>query len=371
MVNYAKNFAGNLKYLRKKLGLSQKDIAAATGFSEKTVSKWECGASIPDINTLFAIARMLKTNINELFSDNENMYFLGIDGGGSKTELVLASADGSIKRSLKADCCNPIDIGIQNSKKILRDAIYEICSDISFSSIVAFAGIAGGTSADMKEKLADFFSEFQFRAFKNDSDNACIIEAGLGDRDGITLILGTGICAFSKLNGVFTRVAGWGYLIDSGGSAFNIGRDILNAYYCAIDGSGPATAITEEINALCPGGPQALIGRIYNDSKKTIASFAPVAFKLAAAGDRVAIDILKRNMSVAAHFIDTAAKLFKTEPIPVVLAGGLTEQPLLPQYLKDSLPNPSRYNIEILRCSPVLGAVSLARKLWQSSSTLH
>lgn len=62
MVNYTRNFAGNLKKLRKKLGLSQKDIAAATGFSEKTVSKWECGASIPDINTLFAIARMLKTN---------------------------------------------------------------------------------------------------------------------------------------------------------------------------------------------------------------------------------------------------------------------------------------------------------------------
>lgn len=371
MVNYAKNFAGNLKYLRKKLGLSQKDIAAATGFSEKTVSKWECGASIPDINTLFTIAGLLRTNINELFSDNDNIYFLGIDGGGTKTDLALASADGNIIRSLKTDCCNPIDIGIQSSTKILRDAVYEICCGVPFSSIVAFAGIAGGTSAGMKEKLADFFGEFLFRAFKNDSDNANIIEAGLGDRDGITLILGTGICAFSKLNGVFRRVAGWGYLIDDGGSAFNIGRDILNAYFCAVDGSGPATAITEEINALCPGGAQALLGIIYNDSKKTIASYAPVAFKLAAAGDKVAIDILKRNIFVAAHFIETAAKPFKTEPIPVVLAGGLTEQPLLIKYLQNSFFDPDRYNIEILRCSPVMGAVSLARKLWQSSSTLH
>ena len=370
MNKYEKNYAVNLKRLRRKANMTQKELADATGYSEKTVSKWECAAGIPDVLTLFAIAGKLHTNIEELFRDDDEVFFLGIDGGGTKTELALADTAGNILRSLRADCCNPMDIGIDAAKKILSDAVYQICDGVLFSSIVAFAGIAGGTSANMRPALTDFFRDFKFRAFDNNSDNNNIITAGLGKRDGITLILGTGICAFSQINGVRKRVAGWGYLIDEGGSAYNIGRDALSAYYAAFDGAGPETILTREIDRFCPEGGQILLGRIYEGRKKTIASFAPLVFTAASEGDGVAKNILLRNLSIAAGIISTAAKPFETalplNKIPVILAGGLTEQPTMLEYLIKALGNAERYDIKILECASVNGAVSLARELWDN-----
>ena len=74
-------------------------------------------------------------------------------------------------------------------------------------------------------------------------------KAGLGREDGIKVILGTGICAFSQIHGKREKVAGWGYLIDDGGSATNIDRDALHAYFGVFNGSGEVPQLTERISA--------------------------------------------------------------------------------------------------------------------------
>lgn len=363
MSDLNKKFSANLKQLRKKQKLTQKEFADLAGYSEKTVSKWECGLSVPPIETLFTIASILKVSIDELFKTNA-VYYLGIDGGGTKTTFALANSDGEIIRIVWGDTCNPVDIGFENATNVLRNGIYEVCRDVPFSSIYAFAGIAGGTAADMKEKFREFFSTFHFAAFNNGSDNANIIAAGLGKNDGMTLILGTGICAFVQKNAVYARVAGWGYLIDKGGSGYNLGRDALDAYFCALDGSGEQTLLTEEIEALYPNDPQKLLGYIYEGGKKVIASFAPAVFNAVQKGDRIAEEILKRNMSWAAHIIETAAKkLDRNTKIPVILAGGLTNQKLVVDLLKSSLANPEKYEIKVLSEDPVCGALMLAQQL--------
>ena len=291
-------------------------------------------------------------------------FYLGIDGGGTKTALALSNSTGEIIRTLRTDNCNPVDIGFEKATEILRDAIYEICSDIPFPSIYTFAGIAGGTTADMKERFYNFFSKFNFAAFSNDSDNRNIIAAGLGKRDGMTLILGTGICAFIQKDNTHTKVAGWGYFIDNGGSGYNLGRDALNAYFCAFDTSGEKTLLTEEIDKIYPGGPQKLIGYIYNGGKKVVASFAPAVFEAIKKGDKIAKEILKSNMRQAAHIVETAAKKFdNNKKIPVILAGGLTKQSMVVELLKNSLENIEKYEIDILSIEPVYGAVMLAQEL--------
>ena len=55
--NYEKSFSVNVRRLRKKLNITQKSLADAIGYSEKTVSKWETGESKPDINSVIAIAK--------------------------------------------------------------------------------------------------------------------------------------------------------------------------------------------------------------------------------------------------------------------------------------------------------------------------
>lgn len=53
---------------RKILGLTQKQMADELGVSDKTVSKWENGASLPDITLLQKVCGILEIDLNELLS---------------------------------------------------------------------------------------------------------------------------------------------------------------------------------------------------------------------------------------------------------------------------------------------------------------
>ncbi len=289
---------------------------------------------------------------------------MGIDGGGTKTALVLTDHTLAPIRQLRCDCCNPVDIGMATACERLRKAITEICAGLPYGQISLFAGIAGGISAGNKETLADFFGTFGFGAFDNGSDNASILAAGLGKENGISVILGTGICVFTQKDGVQSRTAGWGYLFDDGGSGYNIGRDGLTAHFRHVDGSGEGTLLSDYIRASHPD-PQELLGLLYAGGKKVIASYASLVYQAARAGDKVAKNILRRNMDFAARMIQSASASLTEEPIPVVLTGGLTNEPMTMDYLKAALPAPNRYALRVLEAEPVMGAVLLAKEVWE------
>lgn len=54
--------------MRKQKGLTQKELAEKVGISDKTISKWECGNSMPDISYLEALCNSLGITVNELLS---------------------------------------------------------------------------------------------------------------------------------------------------------------------------------------------------------------------------------------------------------------------------------------------------------------
>ena len=363
-----KNFSENLKSLRKKHGLTQKKLAEAIGCSEKAVSKWECASGIPDIGILLPLAKELKTTVEALFSDVGAVFLLGIDGGGTKTHFMLADAEGKPIREIFKSTSNPIDIGIENMEKVLSEGIYEICGDIPFSSVVCFAGIAGGTSGGMQEKLNRFFSTFGFRSYRADTDNANIIAAGLGDEDGITLILGTGICSFLQKGGRLSQMAGRGYFIDNGGSGFDIGRDALITYYREKDGlTEEKSEITRLMTEAGFDDVQALLSRIYAEGKRFVASFASFVYTSAKSGDRAAQDIIAKNMDNAAIFVLANARKLSKKKITLVLAGGLTAEPMTVSELSRALGSEFDFNIKILDCAPVVGAVAIAKKLYKET----
>lgn len=53
---------------RKQNNLTQREFADALMVSDKTVSKWECGRGMPELSLIEPICKVLKININELFS---------------------------------------------------------------------------------------------------------------------------------------------------------------------------------------------------------------------------------------------------------------------------------------------------------------
>ena len=59
----------NIAMYRKNAGLTQAGLAAKLNYSDKAISKWERGESIPDVITLFTLAEQFEITVNDLLSD--------------------------------------------------------------------------------------------------------------------------------------------------------------------------------------------------------------------------------------------------------------------------------------------------------------
>ena len=59
-------FAENLKKIRKDKGYTQEILAEKLNVVRQTVSKWEKGLSLPDVDMLSKIANVLETDVNIL-----------------------------------------------------------------------------------------------------------------------------------------------------------------------------------------------------------------------------------------------------------------------------------------------------------------
>lgn len=62
----AKNIAG----LRKQKGLTQSELADILSYSNKSISKWERGDSLPDADMLYKIAQTFNVDVNYLFEEH-------------------------------------------------------------------------------------------------------------------------------------------------------------------------------------------------------------------------------------------------------------------------------------------------------------
>lgn len=65
-------FARNLIMLRKQMKLTQIELAEKINYSDKAVSKWERGESIPDVSVLLALAQLFGVSIDFLVTEHKN-----------------------------------------------------------------------------------------------------------------------------------------------------------------------------------------------------------------------------------------------------------------------------------------------------------
>ncbi len=60
------NIAKNISFHRKRLGLTQLQLAEKLNYSDKAVSKWERGEAAPDIYIMHELAKMFGVSVDEL-----------------------------------------------------------------------------------------------------------------------------------------------------------------------------------------------------------------------------------------------------------------------------------------------------------------
>jgi N-acetylglucosamine kinase-like BadF-type ATPase len=329
MEDCAKTFSENLRKLRKHKQMTQDQLAGALGYTEKAVSKWESGYSIPPVQTLIQLSGLFGVTLDDLFEESSvAQYFLGIDGGATKTTFALADKNGVVMHKITLGPSNPFDIGFSETCAVLESGINQICANIQKKKVSAFAGISGGGIKEMRERIGAFLSKFDFLSYGNDSDAINIITAGLGSEDGIIVIMGTGSSCFKRVNGEITRLGGHGYLFDHAGGGYDLGNAVISHSCKAEDGSGEDTVLTKLLcRELNTSTVVENISHFYSIGKSGIASFAPLVFEAYDMGDAVAEKILRDNMHHVAGLVHTAGKAFSDgKKIKVVCVGGLTKE---------------------------------------------
>lgn len=286
-------------------------------------------------------------------------YLLGIDGGGTKTEFLLTDLNGNEIKRVFLGASNPVNVGIENTKKILRQGIEQIRRNIDFSQVSVYAGIAGGITSDNKELIGDFLSGFGFGAYCNGSDADNALEIALKGGNGIVVIMGTGIVAFSQFDGVRRRIGGWGYLIDKGGSGFSFGADALNCAFKAFDCRDGSSLILKLVEKRLNMPLVESVTCIYEKGTDFVATFSPVIFEAFKSGDKEAERIIDRNIEEVAKIIFAGGSFSKEEKIKIVICGGMCKQKeILEPVLQKRLGE--RYLLSFLEEPIVNGAISLA-----------
>ena len=84
----------NIAVCRKQAGLTQAGLAEKLNYSDKAVSKWERGESVPDVMTLMAVAEQLGVTVNDLLCDPDALP----EDGGKMEKTLEKVAEKALKR---------------------------------------------------------------------------------------------------------------------------------------------------------------------------------------------------------------------------------------------------------------------------------
>lgn len=288
---------------------------------------------------------------------------IGIDAGGTKNELVLCEKDGRVVNRLTAPGSNAADLGPENAAMRIASQVRALVDGHTETVDALFAGLSGGgapaISGDVRAVLT---RELPFvKSISNGSDALNGLYAGVGAGDGMVVIAGTGTSAFVRCGGVLTQVGGWGYLVDDAGSGYSIGRAVLNAAFRERDGRGESTRLTELVERQLGFNVLGAVPMIYRGGKRTVASFAPLAFEAADMGDRQALAIVDNACRELRLLISTCASHLKNAPYLASLLGSLWKAPRLLEGVRDLL-SPD-YRLLRPDLPPVFGAAVAAAEL--------
>jgi N-acetylglucosamine kinase-like BadF-type ATPase len=255
-------------------------------------------------------------------------YVIAIDGGGSKTVGVIADVEGNILAQKKVGASNPNDIGEEQSAELLVSLAESLLAMVGVSaSLVAsfFAGVSGaiGHTDALEARLSNSFPEAKVKV-ASDILNLFGLLEGDCERDAVALICGTGSVCFVQKDGELHRIGGWGYLLDSFGGGYSIGRDGLESALRCADGRGEKTTLYYRACEYLGDAPENSITRIYKEGKPLIAGFAPYVFMEALGGDRVALQILSVSVSSLCECVATASRIIgEGVEFDCILGGGI------------------------------------------------
>jgi len=258
-------------------------------------------------------------------------YFLGVDGGASKTAALVINDSGKSLGSGIAGPSNHLRVGIETAARNIERAVNKalVAADVASREIHwAYCGIAGADHPAHRQEVVDSLSIFFPRGnFTVDNDARIALTGAIGFGGGVVVIAGTGSVSYGRnAEGAEARAGGWGPIIGDEGSGYGIARAGLAAILRAHDGRSPATKMTEILKERYDMKPEDLPPFVYATTTQTddIARFGKLVIEAAQEGDEIARVILERSGGeLAAAVLAVARRLHLIKgAFPVAYVGG-------------------------------------------------
>lgn len=303
--------------------------------------------------------------------------FLGVDGGGTKTDFLLIRENGQLLASHRGGSAYYLETGVDALQSMLTAGIDATlkqggvaAADLTF----AFIGLpAHGEDSALLPRLdaiaADILPKAKFRC---GNDMVCGWAGALGGCDGINIVAGTGSIAYGEFESRKARSGGWGELFSDEGSAYWMAREALTLFSRMSDGRAPRGPLYQLIrDRFQLKADLDLCAVVYGPplmSRSKLASLAPLVAEAARAGDSAAARLFEQaalHLADIVHAVHDQLQIPPETRIPVSYSGGMFKLTDLVQSLFETAVNASdrRYEFSAPRLPPVAGAALYAARI--------
>jgi len=255
-------------------------------------------------------------------------YKIGVDGGGTKTELILLDAEGAEIARLIAAGCNPSQVGSDQARLILHRALAELTE--KYPGPVSHSVLCMAGSGTFWQETAAALKNYG--AVTALDDSLPVLELATNGEPGLVLHAGTGSFVAARApDGTVHYSGGLGWKFGDPGSGFDIGRRALAIALLDLQSHKPgdsvisplAEALREHTGLMDYSSNSRFF---YHDSAANakIAGFAPRVIALAEKGDPSASTAVNESIADLAHQADsTIRRLFPnaTKQLPCGISG--------------------------------------------------
>lgn len=295
-------------------------------------------------------------------------YLLGVDGGGTKTILVITDEFGKILGISRTDSVDILNVPKGEVKEKLRNALDEVLHKAKIESgdieLSCFGMSTFGDVPGVEVEIESLVKSILPQSFVV-NDVRVALEGAHPDSAGMILLAGTGAMAMAKnKNGEIFRVDGWGEYVGDIGSGYFVGRMILQRAFEEYDGRSEQTPILNmvknfagvsdlrEILTKCKG----------SNVRAYVANFSKIACQAADNGVKEAMQILSVSVKELVRSVSTLVKKLDFEPIPLAYAGGLFNCRHVKDEFTNLIKNMSQVKVVEAEFPPYIGAVIMAAK---------
>lgn len=299
-------------------------------------------------------------------------WYVGVDGGGTKTEIAVSHADAVPVKTVLYPTCSYRSIPMEEAIARVVNGIRE-CLDNAGISLADCAGCCvgmpsyGENQENDKIIMAEMEKALAPMPIYLVNDGEVGWAGSLACEEGIHVVSGTGAIAFGRdKNQTFDRSGGWGYFMGDEGSCYWVGLEAMHLFAKQADGRVPRGALYDIVTeAFDLKDAYQLIDIAMADfvtHRDRVADFQRYAMQAALAGD----ESVNAVYEAAADELTSLVKALQTrlefsvDRIPVSYSGGLFRS-------EELILKPLRARVEALGCelqtpkrSAIEGALLLA-----------